>query len=450
MSSIEELKAILDAGGDPNQLIGGMTFLHFCINENDTDTIKYLIDKGCDPYSPNCTSLPPPLHYAIKLKKNKSLLALLKAGVDPNSKTRSGTPALITAVNSGNREAVNLLLEYEANPNVTNKSDEIALFHAINKGDYNSCQVLLDYESQLTVGKRSALHFAIKQNQAECVRILLDHGADRAAPDSNGRTPFEIAADLVDPTIDLLLHCKKLPSSTITQAFVKSIYNNFEEKEIEDLRDVMMASPARIPADIHSFIDRIIHTEHCHIRFLEFLDQREIKLENIIEKLSSPGADQMDHDIYKLSRQLRNSFMKRIEDSTKHQNECQDNIYSPLGLSHYNSWINYTQGMQAFVDKIVEEGVAKFGMKDDCINLLDNSKKEIVKVKEYKIKSNEKTKPFQMEIVDFVSVTIKKLKELQVEGLKDIDKHFKMLLRQIEVTNPELIRSRFKKHKKRQ
>lgn len=424
-----------------------MTFIHFCINENDSDTIKFLIEKGCDPYAPKCTNLPPPLHYAIKLKKNKSLLALLKAGVDPNSKTRSGTPALITAVNSGNREALNMLLQFDANPNVTNKTDEIALFHAINKGDYESCQNLLEYDSKMVVGKRSALHFAIKQNQTECVRILLEKGADRLAPDSNGRTPIEIAADLDDPTIDLLLHCKKIPSSTLTQAFVKHVYNHFEEKEIEDFRDIMMASPARIPADIHAFIDRIMHAEHCHIRFIEFLNQREIKLENTIETLSAPGADQLDHEIYKLSRQLRNSFMKRIEDSTKHQSEFEDNLYSPLGLGHFNQWIGYTQGMQSFIDKVVEEGVAKYAIRDDCISRLENSKKEIVKVKEYKIKTNEKTQEFQVEIVDFVSVTIKKLKELEVEGLKEIDKHFKMLLRQIEITNPELIKSRFKKGK---
>ena len=445
MTSVNDLKAIINAGGDPNELIGGISYIHLCVNENDQKMINFLCEKGADPNAPKCTAFPHPLIYAIKLKKNLALRGLLSNGVDPNTKTASGTPALITAVTSGNTEAVNLLLEYEADPNKTNSHDEIALFHAINKGDIESCEALLDYQSKMVVGSKSALHFAIKQNQPECVRLLLEHGANRNAPDVNGRLPIDIASELDDPTIELLLYSREIPSSTITQAFVKQLYQNFEEKEIEEVRDIMIESPVRIPLDLHGFLDRIMRAERCHHRFKEFLQQRLDKLSELIETLSHPSKEFLDKDIDKLSKQLRNSFIKRIDDSTQHQKIFEDSLMSPIPLSHLNQWKSYSKDMLLFIDSVIEEGLLKFGVKDEYVKTLERSKKEIVKVRAVYDDVLAKTIPFQVEIADFISATIKKLKVIQADGIPQVEKHLKILIRQIELTNPELVSLRFKR-----
>ena len=448
MQSLKDLKDIIDAGGDPNELVGGMSYIHLCINENDGNMITYLIDKGCDPNTPKCTSLPHPIHYALKLKKNKALRALLSSGkVNPNQKTNKGVPALIVAVTSGNTEAVKILLEYEADPNVTNPHGEIALFHAINQGDAQSCAMLLDYQSKMNVGAKTALHFAIKVNQPECLRLLLEHDADRSQPDINGNLPIDLAMDLADPTIELLLYSREVPPSTLTQAFVKHLYQSFEENEVEEVRDIMIASPSKIPLDLHNFIDRIIKAERCHNRFIEFLTQRIEKLDELIAKLSNPGREFLDKDIDKLSKQLRNSFIKRIDDSTQHQKLFEDKLMSPLALDHFNQWKAYSKEMQEFIDCVIDEGILKFGVKDEAIKTLERSKKEIAKVRAISKEVIAKTQPFQVEIADFIDVTVKKLIEIKANDVQRIQKHFKVLIRQIEKTNPDLIRSRFKKGK---
>ena len=447
MNSVNDLKTIIEGGGDPNELIGGMSYIHLCVNENDQKSINYLCEKGANPNAPNCTAFPHPLIYAIKLKKNLALRALLSNGVDPNTKTVSGTPALISAVNSDNTEAVKLLLDYEADPNATNSHGEIALFHAINKGDIESCRALLDYQSNIVVGTKSALHFAIKQNQPECVRLLLEHDADRNAPDANGVFPIDMAYELADPTIELLLYSRVIPPSTLTQAFVKLLYQNFEVKEIEGVRDIMIESPSRIPLDLHAFLDRIMRAERCHQRFIEFLRQRIDKLSDLIETLSHPSKEFLDKDIDKLSKQLRNSFIKRIGDSQDHQKLFEDSLMGPDTLCHFNQWKKYSNDMLLFIDTVIEEGLLKFGVKDEYVNTLEKSKKEIVKVREVYDDVIAKTVPFQVEIADFISATIKKLKEIQADGIPQIERHLKVLIRQIEVTNPELVALRFKKGK---
>jgi len=45
-------------------------------------------------------------------------------------------------------------------------------------------------------GRTSPLHEAVKNNRAEVVRLLLDHGADQSLTNGEGKTPFDIATGL--------------------------------------------------------------------------------------------------------------------------------------------------------------------------------------------------------------------------------------------------------------
>ena len=101
--------------------------------------------------------------------------------------------------------------------------------------------------------------------------------------------------------------------------------------------------------------------------------------------------------------------------------------------------------MLLFIDSVIEEGLLKFGVKDEYVKTLERSKKEIVKVRAVYDDVLAKTIPFQVEIADFISATIKKLKVIQADGIPQVEKHLKILIRQIELTNPELVSLRFKR-----
>jgi ankyrin repeat protein len=54
-------------------------------------------------------------------------------------------------------------------------------------------------------GRPSALHTAVRQGANDIVQYLADHGADFAAKDNFGRTPFEEAEfEAPAPTIELM------------------------------------------------------------------------------------------------------------------------------------------------------------------------------------------------------------------------------------------------------
>lgn len=446
MTNIEKVIEAIKTSGDPDELINGMSPLHISIHSESRDLIFFLLENGADPCAPNC-QLPPPIHYAITLNKNESLSALLDGRVDPNMKTTNGNVPLITAIKSKNKTAVKMLLEYNADPNITNNNGEIPLFHAIFMGDDFSTALLLEYRSKITVGKKSGLHFAIRQNQPECVRLILANNGDRNEKDPNGKTPLDLALGLEDPTIELLLYLPEIPSSVWTYNFVKYLNDAFESTEIENIRDIMIESPNHVPHDIHEFIHRIITAERCHHRFVNFLERRIVDYNNVIECLSTPTKEITNRDIERLSKQLRNSFIKKIGESKDIQEKYSDTFLSDIALRQYSTWIKWCDDLQSFIDDVVARGIQKYGIRDEYVMTLEKSKKNVIKVQKLLENVKAKTCPFQIEIVDFISATVKKLKELKVDGLDKIETHFKLLIRQIEKTNPQLIELRFKKAK---
>jgi len=128
--------------------------------------VKKLVEDGADVHWKNdrcyhCIAL----HNACASPQNNGEIVryLLEQHSDVNARNDDGNTPLIWAAVNGNVEAVNILLDFKANID------------------------LKDYKQM-----RTALHDAVKKEQIEVVRILLEHGANYNATDKKGRTPHDI------------------------------------------------------------------------------------------------------------------------------------------------------------------------------------------------------------------------------------------------------------------
>lgn len=105
-----------------------------------------------------------PLHVAVEKEDEKILNALLRAGVNIESKNNWGRTALHQAIISNRRTSFDVLLQNGASSNVAD------------------------------AGSMSPLHWAAKTGHAEMMQTLLAKGADRHAYDNEGNQPMHQAA----------------------------------------------------------------------------------------------------------------------------------------------------------------------------------------------------------------------------------------------------------------
>lgn len=107
-------------------------------------------------------------------------------------------------------ENVEVLLRHKARPYMKDDSDETALITAIRHG-YTECIHLLEAGAdiqQFCQFHHSPLHDAREKCQVECVRFLLEHGADPEAESCPGFTPLYIAASRSPECLNLILSHK--------------------------------------------------------------------------------------------------------------------------------------------------------------------------------------------------------------------------------------------------
>lgn len=124
--------------------------------------------------------------------------ALLK-GESVNSRSRSGTPVVITAIEHGNIAVLRFLLEQGANPDMLEKrSNRSALLIASEVGNTAVVRLLLDAKADTSQADRqgeTALMKAARAGAVDAVRLLIGAGADVNATDYAGHSALWHALD---------------------------------------------------------------------------------------------------------------------------------------------------------------------------------------------------------------------------------------------------------------
>ena len=171
---------------------------------------------------------------------------LIYRGMDPNTPTEKGEPALVFAVRSGAPQTVAYLLKQPGiQVDATNTADETALMLAANANDIALANLLIEAGASVNRPNWTPLHYAASKGHLAMMHLLIDNDAYIDAESPNGTTPLMMAAyyaspsavklmleEGADPTLknqdgmtalDLALAKDKTLSAQYIRAFIESL-----------------------------------------------------------------------------------------------------------------------------------------------------------------------------------------------------------------------------------
>ena len=205
----------------------GTTALHWAARRNDVAATEDLIKAGADVRAVNRYGVTP-MNLAATNGSAAMIRILLDAGVDPNTATPGGETALMTAARTGKVDAAALLLDRGANVNAKDTvHGQTALMWAVLENHTGMVKLLLARGAGINVhtnvtrpkgeyvparaggasgtgiirqralptpdGGMTPLLFAVRDGNADMIRLLIDRGADIGQPSGNHTSPLLIA-----------------------------------------------------------------------------------------------------------------------------------------------------------------------------------------------------------------------------------------------------------------
>jgi len=206
------------AGADVNAAQGdGTTPLHWAVHKIDADLARALLERGAKPDVINSYGSSP-LAEAAKVGNARLVGMLLDAGSNVEVPNQEGQTALMLAARAGSLEVAELLVRHGANVNareqwrgqtalmwaVAARSAEMTRFLIAHKADVDARALANDWPSQMTgeprnqyrpTGGLTPLLYAARSGCTDCVKELLDAGADPNKPNPDGVTPLIVAID---------------------------------------------------------------------------------------------------------------------------------------------------------------------------------------------------------------------------------------------------------------
>ena len=207
----------------------GSTPLLWAAHANDADLVARLLKAGAKPNVPNRLGSTP-LEEAAFNANTDAIKALLDAGADPNAAGADGQTPLMLVSRTANIEAAKLLLNKSANPNGReSQRGQTALMWAAANSQGPIVRELLAHGAQVDAasdtdlltplvsgepraqprppGGETAMLFATREGCMDCVKALVEHGANLNLADPEGVTPlitaifntrFDVAKYLID------------------------------------------------------------------------------------------------------------------------------------------------------------------------------------------------------------------------------------------------------------
>ena len=126
---------------------------------------------------------------------------LIYRGMDPNTPTEKGEPALVFAVRSGAPQTVAYLIKQPGiQVDATNTVDETALMLAANANDLALANLLIEAGASVNRPNWTPLHYAASKGHLAMMHLLIDNDAYIDAESPNGTTPLMMAAYYASPS----------------------------------------------------------------------------------------------------------------------------------------------------------------------------------------------------------------------------------------------------------
>jgi len=199
---VEQAIALLSEGAAPanESAPDGTRALHWAVYHGETELVRRLLDAGADVTAANDYGSTPMSEAAVR-GDVEILKMLLDAGADVDSPNADGQTALMVLARTDNIAAARLLLERGADVNAAeDRKGQTALMWAAAQSRPAMVDLLLEFGADvaarssayewerrvtaeprvkdITPGGFTPLLFAARQGCVDCVRLLLDAGAD--------------------------------------------------------------------------------------------------------------------------------------------------------------------------------------------------------------------------------------------------------------------------------
>lgn len=169
------------------------TALQAAVNSRSREVVGLLLDHGADP-NVEGGEFGTALHAAVACNRVDLCGMLIDAGANLNMKSNRDT-ALNSAVKNKHSGVARLLLENGADSTEVDADERPALHLAAISGQEGLVKLLLDKQGgKNDFGTDEALRLAAMNGHDRVMIVLLEHRADSAAPDANGRTSLHLAA----------------------------------------------------------------------------------------------------------------------------------------------------------------------------------------------------------------------------------------------------------------
>lgn len=196
------------AGSENVELFEDDTLLHVAIRHNEIDIVKLLVKEGIDVNSRNAYG-ETPLQLAAEFSEVKTLKFLLKNGAKINEHGFNELTAIHRAVMSSNIENIKFLVKKGADINDVDYQNKTVL-HLANYDNIELVMYLADNVKDINARdelKRTCLHYAAyNSNNINVINYLIEKGANITLTDKDGRTPliYAIMESENDNKIDIV------------------------------------------------------------------------------------------------------------------------------------------------------------------------------------------------------------------------------------------------------
>ncbi|XP_063072176.1 dynein axonemal heavy chain 12 isoform X2 [Engraulis encrasicolus] len=179
-NNLDMMNLLLGMGADVNQEGANCrTVLHEAARLGRQELVEELLRAGArpDPRSAYCLT---PLALAAQIGHEGIVRTLLKKGADVQSKAQDNATILFEAAASGNPKVISLLLEHGSDPNVPKHNGQLPIHRLAHRGHMQALTILLEVTSDEAVDKSgmSPLHCATAGGHTECLEMLLSAGYD--------------------------------------------------------------------------------------------------------------------------------------------------------------------------------------------------------------------------------------------------------------------------------
>uniref|UniRef100_A0A5S6QMX6 ANK_REP_REGION domain-containing protein n=1 Tax=Trichuris muris TaxID=70415 RepID=A0A5S6QMX6_TRIMR len=202
---------LLSKGADVDTIDStGRTVLSLAASQGNPDIVGALLLAGLDEMHRDNNGWVP-LHYA-SCNGHLGACALLCSHhaetVDLND--NGGRTPLMLAVEEGHLDVAKCLLQFGASPFKPSLDGRTALHLASSSGSSELCYMLVSQSAGINVDVfdiegRTSLYYAVLEEHADIVELLLSFGCDPSMADLHGRTPLHVASWLGNSFIAELL-----------------------------------------------------------------------------------------------------------------------------------------------------------------------------------------------------------------------------------------------------